>query len=171
MSVAQGLLTHVVPTLLSELFKMRSIRRGAFKLVSQIAIKYPDSALSSGSAGRVKGGDRLPWVELKEGVDGQHDNYESLLSLDWQVHCYGEASSDLEKVCKARKLALHTFAWIPVMKRAGLTQDTAYLIRPDGYIGLVESNQDSTAIGQYLEQHGIQPGNRSERSSAQRAFR
>jgi hypothetical protein len=58
-----------------------------FRTISQTAVHYRDSSLSQGRAGRVYGGDRLPWV--KPSVSGDPsavDNFTLLTSLDWQVH-------------------------------------------------------------------------------------
>jgi len=62
------------------------------------------------------GGDRLPWVEL----EGGGDNFDSLASLDWQVHVYGEAPAAVVKLCEARAIPLHAFDWQPRYRKAGL---------------------------------------------------
>ena len=42
--------------------KLPATRRAFFRVISQTQIHYPESALSEGSAGKIRGGDRLPWV-------------------------------------------------------------------------------------------------------------
>jgi hypothetical protein len=54
-----------------------------FRTISQTTIHYRGSSLSVGAAGRVRAGDRLPWVAL----DGADDNFTPLASLDWQLQC------------------------------------------------------------------------------------
>jgi 2-polyprenyl-6-methoxyphenol hydroxylase-like FAD-dependent oxidoreductase len=158
--------TRLVPPILSVLIRFASARRLLFHTVSQIGINYRDSPLSAGVAGALQGGDRLPWVELG-GKEGQaRDNFEPLESLQWQVHCYGEAPSTVQTVCAARGLALHTFPWEPPIERMGLRRDVVYLIRPDGYIGLVDTSGDASALEEYLEQRQIRTGHQVASASA-----
>jgi hypothetical protein len=118
--------------------------------------------MSAGEAGSIRGGDRLPWVELG-GREGQPtDNFEPLESLRWQVHCYGETPSAIRAICAARGLALHTFPWQASMSRAGLRRSAVYLIRPDGYVGLADPTGDASTIERYLEKYKIRPANQSE---------
>src|SRR5262249_47033147 len=115
------------------------------------------SPLSQGIAGMVQGGDRLPWIN----VNVNADNYAPLASLDWQVHVYGEASSDLHAACASRGLPLHVFPWREEMARVGLQCDALYFIRPDGYIALTTCYDRANAITSYLKAHGISPNQRS----------
>ena len=86
---ARTLRLHLVPALLPRLLTLQSVRRFAFRTVSQTAINYRGSALSEGRAGRVHGGDRLPWAPLDTSDRGA-DNFTPLTSLEWQVHIYGQ---------------------------------------------------------------------------------
>ena len=79
-----------------------------FRTISQTAIECRHSALSSGAAGNIKSGDRLPWVRLGEDAAGA-DDFAPLNALDWQVHVYGKVSPAVAALCKARALALHVF--------------------------------------------------------------
>ena len=65
------------------------------------------------------------------------DNFTPLTSLDWQVHVYGDAAPEVKTVCDARKLPLHVFPWRPEISRTGLQRNAVYLVRPDGYVGMV----------------------------------
>ena len=132
---ARTLRLHLVPALLPRLLTMQAVRRLAFRTVSQTAINYRGSALSEGRAGRVRGGDRLPWVPLDTSDHGA-DNFTPLMSLERQVHIYGDAVPEIRAVCAERHLALHEFGWQPAMERAGLRRDALYLLRPDGYVAL-----------------------------------
>jgi hypothetical protein len=146
---------RMVPFLLPKLVRYRPVRRWMFRTLSQIAIKYPHSCLCTGAAGRVKGGDRLPWIRESQQGGGGLDNYESLQSLDWQVHCYGEPTPGIRAACEKRGLALHDFRWSWGMERAGLKRDAVYLIRPDGYIGLAEPAGDPATLERYLDEHQV----------------
>src|SRR5262249_53077854 len=82
-ATARAVRLYLVPFVLPGLFKSGAFRRLAFRTVSQTAIEYRGSFLSSGHAGGVHGGDRLPWVRLD--ADGRDaDNFAPLTSLDWQ---------------------------------------------------------------------------------------
>lgn len=143
--VARQIRLNLVPAVLPALFKFAAARRLLFRTVSQTAVNYRSSALSAGRAGPVLGGDRLPWVRLGEA----QDNYAPLVSLDWQVHVYGSAPSELDPWCRERHLPLHCFAWHRDMRRAGIVRDAMYLVRPDGYVGLAAAPAGIEALAAY----------------------
>ena len=139
------IVAHVMPWLLS----LDAMRRFMFRTISQTAIEYRQSALSSGTAGRVSAGDRLPWIRLGNGA-AAGDNFASLQSLDWQVHVYGEVSAAVADWCKSSGIALHVYAWHQTMQASGLARNAAYLIRPDGYVGCAAGTADDTALRDYV---------------------
>jgi 2-polyprenyl-6-methoxyphenol hydroxylase-like FAD-dependent oxidoreductase len=151
-AVARALRLQIVPRLVPSLFAFRSIRRLMFRTVSQTAINYRTSRLSAGRAGDVHGGDRLPWLA---GSESELDNFAPLASLDWQLHVYGEATNDTVQLCQERQLPLHVFRWRPEARRAGLSQNAVYLVRPDGYIALAEQEGRAATIAAYLDAHKI----------------
>jgi len=140
---ARALRLRVVPFLLPSLFALRTTRRLAFRTVSQTAITYRGSALSEGHAGRVSGGDRLPWVKASPDAT---DNFAPLTSLNWQVHVYGDAAADIRVACERRRLPLRVFAWHAAMARSGFRRNALYLVRPDGYVGLSAHGETATVI-------------------------
>jgi hypothetical protein len=121
------------------------VRRFLFRTVSQIGVNYRGSALSAGIAGAVRGGDRLPWVEIEPG----HDNFVPLASLTWQVHVHGEPRLGLAEICAELQLALHVFAWRSTMRRVGLLRGALYLVRPDGYVALADRHGDPARLREY----------------------
>lgn len=145
----------VVPAVLPALFKLPLTRRLLFRTISQTTIEYRDSPLSEGRAGRVSGGDRLPWVPASA---GSADNFEPLRSLDWQVHVYGDVSPALRALCDSRRLAVHSFVWSSQAARAGLTRDAVYVVRPDGYIGLASADASADAVAAYFDTRRLQLG-------------
>ena len=151
---ARTLRLHLVPALLPGLLTIEAFRRLAFRTVSQTVINYRRSALSEGRAGRVHGGDRLPWVPLDTSDRGA-DNFTPLTSLDWQVHIYGNALPEIRAVCAELHLALHEFGWQPAMERAGLRQDALYLLRPDGYVALAVPAQSASELTAYFQARAI----------------
>ena len=144
---------RIVPLVLPALFKFRAARRFMFRTVSQTVVNYRGSSLSEGRAGAIHGGDRLPWVK----TDVNTDNFTPLTSLDWQVHVYGDASSEIRALCDARKLPLHTFAWRPEMTDQGLSRNAVYLVRPDGYVALASAEAAAGALKSYLDARKLFP--------------
>lgn len=146
---ARLLRLRLVPLVLPALFSTRLTRRFLFRTVSQIAIEYRGSALSQGRAGAVHGGDRLPWVPF----NSSHGpgNFAPLASLDWQVHVYGNATTELHSLCAQRKLPLHVFPWRREMGSAGLRPHAIYLIRPDGYIALADPEARTSTLVSFLD--------------------
>jgi 2-polyprenyl-6-methoxyphenol hydroxylase-like FAD-dependent oxidoreductase len=142
----------VMPQVAARLLKTSFGSKFFFGLISQTRINYRGFALSRGKAGDVAGGDRLPWIETDEG-----DNFAPLASLDWQVHVYGEVQAAFAGAVATAGLPLHRFQWTDAMSNAGLTRGAAYLIRPDGHVGLVTETQDSPAFVAYVMGHGIRP--------------
>jgi 2-polyprenyl-6-methoxyphenol hydroxylase-like FAD-dependent oxidoreductase len=131
-----------LPLLLPIIFRFRAVRRFMFRTVSQIMIRYRESALSEGKAGAVAGGDRLPWVP---------DNHAVLDGMHWQVHVYGAATPLVTATCSARGLPLKLFPWEPAMRKAGLRSGAMYLVRPDGYVALADAGQSPAALERYLD--------------------
>jgi 2-polyprenyl-6-methoxyphenol hydroxylase-like FAD-dependent oxidoreductase len=147
--------TKAVPALAPILFRLPPVRRLAFRTVSQTAVNYRASTLSVGAAGKVRGGDRLPWVRV--GMQGADDefNFTALRSLDWQIHIYGDAAVDIQALADRRRIPLHVFAWHSTMKGSGLLRGAVYLVRPDGYVALASTGPSAAAIDGYLDQRKI----------------
>ena len=139
----------ILPHLLPSLAGVAAVRRAIFRLVSQIRISYPDSALSDGKAGQVAGGDRLPWVG---------DNYDSLRALDWRLHVYGDVGADLARAAADAGIGMDRFAWNKAADEAGLARDAAYLVRPDGHVALALADQDAARLRAYAGGIGLSPG-------------
>jgi 2-polyprenyl-6-methoxyphenol hydroxylase-like FAD-dependent oxidoreductase len=140
--------TRIVPLVVPLLFRLGAMRRLLFRTVSQTQVSYRESPLSTGTAGKVHGGDRLPWVELGSG----EDNFAPLTSLSWQVHVYGEVRRGVSEACAELRLPLHVFAWQKTMRRAGLQKDALYLVRPDGYVALADASADPQRLRQYFRE-------------------
>jgi 2-polyprenyl-6-methoxyphenol hydroxylase-like FAD-dependent oxidoreductase len=145
---------QIAPRLMPPLFTLDTVRRFMFRTVSQTLVNYRGSSLSVGRAGTVHGGDRLPWVKM-DGAGG--DNFKALDSMDWQIHVYGEARPELKALCDERKLPLHVFPWRQEIARTGIRRSSAYLVRPDGYVGLADPEGSATAVRAYLDARKITP--------------
>jgi 2-polyprenyl-6-methoxyphenol hydroxylase-like FAD-dependent oxidoreductase len=155
-AVARLVRLHIVPFLFRSFFAFTTVRRYMFRTVSQTGVNYRGSTLSKGRAGRTRGGDRLPWVK-PELNDVDSDNFTPLTSLDWQLHVYGNAATDIRTLCDKRKLALHVFPWSPEMRRAGLRRNAVYLVRPDGYVALADPDGSASSVTSYLDARKLMP--------------
>jgi 2-polyprenyl-6-methoxyphenol hydroxylase-like FAD-dependent oxidoreductase len=150
-ALARFVRTQVVPGIAPGLFSLAFVRRFAFRTVSQITVNYRGSALSCGAAGKIKGGDRLPWVE-RAGTQG---NFAPLATLKWQVHVYGSANAELVEFCAQRALQFQSFPWQAACHEAGIIQNALYLVRPDGYVALADPNASTQALAQYFAMRDI----------------
>lgn len=148
--IAHFMRMNVVPRLMPRIFRLSWFRHMMFRLVSQTAINYRHCRLSEGNAG-VSAGDRLPWVKL----DGATDNFAPLKDWSWQMHVYGEATTELRDACRRNGFALHVFPWQPVMSAANLSRNAAYLVRPDGYIAFADSQANPQALEGFYTKVGM----------------
>lgn len=146
--------TRVAPLLASAAFSIGAAREAMFRVLSQTRIHYRGGPLSEGRAGRVRGGDRLPWVAW----DGP-DNAAPLRAMAWQVHVYGTARADLRAWCDGNGVPLHAEDWHPAHEKAGFARDAAYLVRPDGYVALADPEAKPSGLEAYFSERGVVPGN------------
>jgi len=145
--LARFVRTRLVPVLAPLLFGLPPVRRFLFRTVSQIGVNYRGGRLSQGAAGPLRGGDRLPWVQ----IGAAKDNFATLASLQWQVHVYGKPPEGVAEACAELELPVHVFAWQPQMRRAGLRRAALYLVRPDGYIALADPHARPQRLRHYFE--------------------
>jgi 2-polyprenyl-6-methoxyphenol hydroxylase-like FAD-dependent oxidoreductase len=149
--VARVVRRRIAPRLAPLIFRLRPLRRTLFRILSQIGVNYRGSRLSVGVAGEVRGGDRLPWVEIAPG----QDNFAPLASLGWQVHVYGEPRPGVRETCAELQVPLHQFDWQPAMGHAGLGRGALYLLRPDSYVALADPHADVERLRRYFADRGI----------------
>lgn len=144
--------THIAPVIAGLAYRVDGVREMMFRMISQTTLNYQESALSVGKAGKVKGGDRLPWVP----VAGK-DNFEPLSQIAWQIHVYGLAAPALKAWGAQRGINVYAFSWDKKYAEAGLAQDAAYLLRPDTYVALADPHPSTDAFDAYFKQRGIRP--------------
>jgi len=135
--------TVLLPYVLPFVMGFTAVRKRAFSVMSQTRIHYRDSAFNRGTAGKLRGGDRLPWL-------AHADNFAPLATLDWQLHVYGTASAALRAAAHNTGLALEEFSWSSEAHTAGFARDALYLVRPDGHLGLVDPEQNIDALFSYM---------------------
>jgi hypothetical protein len=146
--------TRLAPAVISRAMKWDTVREFLFRTVSQITLNYRGMPLSAGVAGRVHGGDRLPWTGA-----GGHDNFGPLARVCWQAHVYGDtggaASAPVAAWCAERGVPLHGFPWGEAAERAGLERNALYLLRPDTYVALADPGADPATVERYFGARGI----------------
>lgn len=152
--VGKGISTWILrriflPYIFPKALQSSRFKQLLFRTLSQTRIEYRPSPLSWSQVGDLKSGDRLPWAE-------QLDNYAPLSSRTWQLHIYGEAAPYLVDTARDYHLELHTFAWSANLADLGFRQDAMYLIRPDGYLGLLHERQNEAALDAYFTHIGYQ---------------
>ncbi|MBS0418468.1 MAG: FAD-dependent monooxygenase [Proteobacteria bacterium] len=145
--IADLIRTRLAPLVIPTVTKVGVAREWLFRTVSQLMINYRDSELSTGRAGEVHGGDRLPWVKSA-------DNFGPLREPTWQVHVYGTASAELIAWCAGRQLPLHVFDWSDAHGAVGFARNALYLLRPDTYVALAEASGAPEAIEVYFKDRG-----------------
>ena len=130
--------TQLAPRLLPLALRLPLFRRRLFRTISQIAIAYPQSVLSQGHIAAAAGGQRLPWV------DGR---YELLHPPGWHLLHVGPVPPAV--AAWAGRWSLPVSA---VAAAAGEAPGTVYLVRPDGYLGLVAAEFEETRFSDYARQ-------------------
>ncbi len=131
----------IFPHLFPLIFNYQIFKQFFFKFISQIRINYRQSPLSMKNKGKIQAGDRLPWVCYE-----QTDNFKALQSLVWQIHVYGKAATSLQIYLKKKNIPLFEFVWSEAAKNQGFIQNAAYLIRPDGYISVIDLTPEGERI-------------------------
>jgi 2-polyprenyl-6-methoxyphenol hydroxylase-like FAD-dependent oxidoreductase len=149
--LASMIRTRVVPVVMPLALRLEPLRERIFRTVSQLQINYRGDDLSDGEAGDVRGGDRLPWVEL----GGGGSNYDDFREMFWQAHVYGEAKAGLTQWCRSNGLRLNCFDWEKRYMDAGFARDAVYLVRPDTYVALADRAALPEKIEAYFSSRGI----------------
>ena len=153
-TAAKTVRVHLLPRMVATMAKFAAPRRMMFKTVSQTRISYRGCGLNQGTAGVIKGGDRLPWILTPDG-----DNFAALQSLGWQLHIYGQADHSTIDVAGRLGVPVHQFPWSEAARGADVCRDAAYLVRPDGHVALaLEPGEGGCELTDYVTRWGLQIG-------------
>lgn len=134
---------RVLPLLLPVGLRMSWVRQRLFRTVSQTAVSYR----ARGAGGRLKVGDRMPWLGPEHGV------HEARVGLRWQIVTLGAPSDQL-----ARYAAEHHLNLVTVPSeccRSGLRRGSAYLLRPDGHVAQLTDDQSPGPFEDYRRIQGL----------------
>ena len=131
--------SSVAPRILQAALQSDWIRHAIFRTVSQIGIHYRSSPLSQEEPGLkeggVRAGDRFPWLRLRRTPTGQVE--------------------DVFRWFDGKDFTLIDVPWEgneQELKRAGIAAGTSFLVRPDGYVGLVASSPGARWVKDYLRE-------------------
>lgn len=152
--IARVVRMRLMPALLPILMRLASVRRLMFRTVSQTSIEYRHSPLSRGHVGRVRAGDRLPWIRTGDDRSG---NFAPLRERVWQAHVYGTAADPIQRVCNAAGVKVCVLPWTRECARKGLRRDAVYLVRPDGYIAFAADPGSAEPLRAYLDAWNLRP--------------
>ena len=132
----------------------------AFRTLSQTGIGYPMSALSQSLGGlpdtAPKAGERFPWLHLQlNESDPPVDLYQALDDKRFNMLIFGEAGVGCRDLGGIGEFVTErTIPMTPdnkrVMARFGISEQSFFLLRPDGHIGLCGSRPDASAIQHYF---------------------
>ncbi len=162
---------HVLPFVAGTVMGWETVRRLAFKTVSQIRIHYREHSLSSQNLASVHkemphAGDRLPFVQVYDETLHEHVSLFQWLqttrfvALMW-VHNedpFGEKEVDAVKNTISAQFPdlfdFHTVHNITenmvTFARLHITRSTLFVVRPDGYIGYIGGLEDLQGVEGYL---------------------
>jgi 2-polyprenyl-6-methoxyphenol hydroxylase-like FAD-dependent oxidoreductase len=154
--------TRIMARLAARAMTVERVRRLAFRTISQIGIRYPDSRLSLTLPGLPQGapaaGDRFPWLHLKLQEDGSvEDLFSKLNDTCFNLLLFGQADDTVEMPGWGELLNVYA---VPAdasndaeLERAQIARPSTYLLRPDGHIGLCGTRLEPAAIKRYLSEH------------------
>lgn len=140
----------VAPLIIRIFMNFRPFYNYLYKFLSQTGLHYRESLLSVGSTGKLRAGDRLPWLRTDS-----FDNYDCLNSMNWHIQIYGNTHSNFNSVANFRGFRIFEFSWSKEAETLGFARDAFYLIRPDGYIALCDSRQNTSVLKAYLNDWDI----------------
>ena len=139
---ASWLRTQLLPRLLPWVLRVPFVRRRLFRTLSQTGIAYPASPLSQGTSSGARAGARLPWVA--------GPRYAALRQPGWQFFGVGEPIAAAGQWARRQGLPL---TWL--LPGPGEASGLVYLVRPDGYVGLVAPVFDQARFSTYARQWGL----------------
>jgi len=156
--------TRVLARIAAFAMSRERIRELAFRTISQIGIRYPDSPLSLTLPGLPDGapraGDRFPWLRLKFQADGStEDLFQRLDDTRFNLIVIGQPLPADGALDLGDPLRTHVVPDDPAndreLARAQIRGPSFYLLRPDGHVGLAGTRLGAGAVTRYLSEHHI----------------
>jgi hypothetical protein len=154
--------TRVLTKVVAFAMKRARARARAFRLLSQIGIRYARSPLSHSLAqfpeGAPRPGERFPWMQLRfEANSASEDVFQKLDDTRFNLVVIGQAVSagSATTFSEMRTHVIDASANVSELARAQIPSPSFYLVRPDGYIGLAGTRLEPGAVSRYLSAIGI----------------
>ena len=152
--------TRLLAKIMAFAMKLEPVQKLAFRTISQIGIRYPDSPLSQTLPGLPdsvpRAGDRFPWLSLEvEPNAPRADLYQRLDDTRFNLVVIGQPSpagiAGLDDL-----LRIHMIPDDPTndpeRARVHIPRPSFYLLRPDGHVGLAGTRLEATAVSRYVSE-------------------
>jgi FAD binding domain len=158
--------THVLPRLAAVAMRRRWVQKAAFRTLSQIGIRYRESALSENLGSMAENaphaGDRFPWLRLKFHPQGpREDLFEKIDDTRFNLLVIGQPAPSAASLGLGDQLQVHA---IPsemendaALAAASIARPSYYLLRPDGHIGLAGTSFREADLRQWLVRSHLRP--------------
>lgn len=151
---------RIFPRALAFAMHRDGMRERAFRSISQIGIRYPDSPLSQMTA-QLSGkgpcaGDRFPWLRLRFTPAGPvEDLFRKIDDTRFNLLLFGQPPPAGGLAARGSKLIdTHVIPDTPdndqARVRARIPRPAFYLLRPDGHVGFAGARLDVSALNDYL---------------------
>jgi len=167
--------THIVPRVAAIAMSRQRVRKAAFLTLSQIGIRYRDSALSQSLVkppeNAPHAGDRFPWLRLRFQPQGpREDLFQRLDDTRFNLLVIGQPVPSLEGLGLGDMLQVHT---VPsdrendaALATVSITGPAYFLLRPDGHIGLMGTTLKQDDVKRWLEQRHLHLQNAKQERAA-----
>jgi len=156
--------TQIIFRIAAFAMTIETVRKLAFRTVSQIGIRYRTSPLSRTLPGVPRGapwaGDRFPWLRLRFGADGPvEDLFERLDDRRFNLLAIGQPIGEYSGF--GDLLRVHVAPANPenvsALARARIPIPSFYLLRPDEHVGLAGVRFEPEIVSKYLGEVGLSP--------------
>jgi 2-polyprenyl-6-methoxyphenol hydroxylase-like FAD-dependent oxidoreductase len=171
--------THIVPRVAAIAMSRQRVRRAAFLTLSQIGIRYRESALSQNLGAPVENaphaGDRFPWLRVRFTSQGQREDlFQRLDDTRFNLLVIGQPAPSLDGLGLGDLLRVHTVPSDPendaVLATVSIAGPSYYLLRPDGHIGLSGTIVREGDLKRWLEQPNLRLRDSTEVLLGHKAF-
>ncbi|SFC12312.1 2-polyprenyl-6-methoxyphenol hydroxylase [Alkalibacterium subtropicum] len=133
----------LIPTVASLVENAPPMQKILYTLLSQLYIAYENSDLSEGASERLKAGQRLPYVDSEP--------FEFIREAGWQLHTFKPIDPDIKEACDRLGITWVMRKWTNQTRDKGFFKEQWLLVRPDGYIGWLGSQEQRKDLERYIE--------------------